>query len=408
MKESDVVIIGGGIVGMATAYQLLSRHPKLCVRVLEKEQTVCTHQTGHNSGVIHSGLYYRPGSIKATNCARGREALVQFAKKHKIPHDLCGKIIVATDERELPNLDMIEARGRENGLGAIERIGPEKIREVEPHCRGIDGLWVPYTGRIDYEVVGKVMAEEIRRMGAKAGCEVLTGHEVLDIGREDGKIILQTNHGPMQTKWLIGCAGLQCDRIARKDGVKLDMRIVPFRGDYYELVPEAVHKIRALIYPVPDPDLPFLGVHFTRMLDGVVECGPSAVFCFKREGYGKTDFSLQDTWESLSFWGTWRLFMKQWRYGLGEYARAFSKRLFLSALRRLIPGLTMDDIRASRSGIRAQALDRKGNLLDDFRIEATDHSIHVLNAPSPAATACLAIGETIVEMAAERFGLGDG
>ena len=405
LKESDVIIIGGGIVGLATAYKLMQRHPHLSVRILEKEKTICTHQTGHNSGVIHSGLYYKPGSIKATNCTKGREELIDFAKKHKIPHEMCGKILVATGERELPYLDMIETRGRENGLPAIERIGPEKIKEIEPHCSGIAGLWVPYTGIINFEKVGKVLVEEFLSIGKNNHCEMLTGHEVIDLTRQDGKTTLRTNKGSMTARYIIGCAGLQSDRIARKDGVKLDMRIVPFRGDYYELVPEAHHKVRNLIYPVPDPDLPFLGVHFTRMIDGGVECGPSAVFCFKREGYNKSDFHLGDTLESLSFWGTWRLFLRHWRYGLGEYSRAFSKKLFLRALQRLIPGLTSEDIVASRAGIRAQALDKKGELLDDFRIEATNNSIHVLNAPSPAATAALAIGDTIVNMAVERFHL---
>lgn len=405
MKESDVIIIGGGIVGLATAYKLLQRHPHLSVRILEKEKTICMHQTGHNSGVIHSGLYYKPGSIKATNCTRGREELIKFAEKHKIPHEMCGKILVATGEKELSYLDMVEARGRENGLSAIERIGPDKIREIEPHCSGIAGLWVPYTGIIDFERVGQVLVEEFLRMGKGNDCEVLLDHEVIDLVRQDGKTTLRTNRGTMTARHIIGCAGLQSDRIARKDGVRLDMRIVPFRGDYYELVPEAHHKVRNLIYPVPDPDLPFLGVHFTRMIDGNVECGPSAVFCFKREVYNKTDFHLGDTLESLSFLGTWGLFLHHWRYGLGEYSRAFSKKLFLRALQRLIPGLTSEDIIASRAGIRAQALDKKGELLDDFRIEATENAIHVLNAPSPAATAALAIGDTIIDMAAERFHL---
>ena len=407
MKESDIVIIGGGIVGMATAYKLLSRHPRLRVRVLEKEKQLCMHQTGHNSGVIHSGLYYKPGSIKATNCAKGREELIRFSKKHKIPHDICGKILVATDEKELPNLDRIEAKGQENGLTSIERIGPDQIREIEPHCAGIAGLWVPYTGIINFEKVGQVMMNTFLHMGSGQGCEVLTDCEVVDLNRQDGKTIIQTNRGSMVARYIIGCAGLQCDRIAKKNGVNLDIQIVPFRGDYYELVPEAHHKIRSLIYPVPDPDLPFLGVHFTRMIDGGVECGPNAVFCFKREGYNKTDFHLGDTWESLTFRGTWRLFMREWKYGLGEYTRAFSKRLFLTALQRLIPDLTTEDIVTSRSGIRAQALDKKGDLLDDFRIELTDRAIHVLNAPSPAATASLAIGETIVNMTTERFHIGE-
>lgn len=403
MKESDVVVIGGGIVGLATAYRLVSRFPDLRVRILEKEEALCTHQTGHNSGVIHSGLYYRPGSVKAVNCSRGRENLIAFAEEHRVPYEICGKVLVATEEREIPHLDTIETRGRENQLTSIERIGPKEIQEIEPFCRGIDGLWVPYTGIVDFQKVGQAMADAFLHVGEKRGCEVLLGHRVIRLRRGGGQTILITDKEPMATRFFISCTGLHCDRIARQDGIDLDMRIVPFRGDYYELVTEAKHKIRNLIYPVPDPDLPFLGVHFTRMIDGNVECGPSAVFCLKREGYQKTDFNLRDTAESITFMGTWRLFMKNWKYGLGEMVRAFSKRQFYKALCRLIPDLMMDDIVSSRSGIRAQALDAKGSLLDDFRIESTDHSIHVLNAPSPAATACLAIGDTIVEMAADML-----
>ena len=405
--QTDVIIIGGGIVGLATAYRLLQRMPRLNVLVLEKEEQVAFHQTGHNSGVIHSGLYYRPGSIKAINCAKGREALIRFAKKYHIPHEMCGKILVATSSKEQGFLDDIEATGRKNGLHDIERIGPERIRDIEPHCRGIEGLWVPYTGIIDYGEVGLTLVDRILRQGGDAA-RVLTNHEVLDLDMREDRVFLKTNQGHLQARYVISCAGLQSDRIARKDGLRLNMRIVPFRGDYFELIPEAENKVRHLIYPVPNPALPFLGVHFTRMVGGVVECGPSAVFSFKREGYRKTDFSVQDTWDSLTYWGTYRLFLRHWAYGLGEMARAFSKKIFLQALRRLIPDLQMREIKSSRAGIRAQALDGKGDLLDDFRIEATDHSLHVLNAPSPAATASLAIGDTLVQMASERFDLKRG
>jgi len=405
MKKCDIAIVGGGIVGLATAYQIIRRHPRLCIFLLEKEKEIASHQTGHNSGVIHSGLYYTPGSIKAKNCAAGRKELIEFAREHRIPYNICGKILVATDESELAHLDTIEKIGFENGLQGLERIGPDEIRNREPHSRGIAGLWVPQTGIIDFTKVSHVLAEEILRRGSTRGCELLLHRRVTGIGRENGNMILKTNQESVAARILIGCAGLQSDRIARMDGIRADLRIVPFRGDYYELTPSAKSKIRHLIYPVPNPALPFLGVHFTRMINDTVECGPSAVFCFKREGYSKSDFRLRDTWESLSFLGTWKLFMHHWRYGLGEYSRALSKRLFLRALKRLVPDLEAQDIRPSRSGIRAQALNKRGELLDDFRIEATDHSIHVLNAPSPAATAALAIGRTVQEMATERFSL---
>lgn len=403
MRTTDVAVIGGGIVGLSTAYQLIKRYPGVKVTILEKEEEICRHQTGHNSGVIHSGLYYRPGSIKADHCARGREALIRFAVKHRIPHEICGKVLAATRVQELIHLDRIEQTGRANGLKGLKRIDNTQIREIEPHCHGIAGLFVPQTGIIDYAVVGRTLRREIENLGKKAGSGVLCGWEVRDLRVEAGGVILETGREPVRARFLIACAGLQSDRLAAKDGLTPDLRIVPFRGDYYELVPGSEYRVRNLIYPVPDPDLPFLGVHFTRMIGGGVEAGPSAVFSFMREGYDKLDFSLRDTLESLAFRGTWRLFMRHWRYGLGEYSRAFSKTLFLNALKRLVPDLNACEIKPSRSGIRAQALNRRGELLDDFCIESTDHSIHVLNAPSPAATASLAIADTVVDMASRRF-----
>jgi L-2-hydroxyglutarate oxidase len=407
MTRYDMIIIGGGIVGLATGYQLLRRHPSIRLCVLEKENRPGQHQTGRNSGVIHSGIYYKPGSLKARNCSAGRTELIAFAREHRIPHEICGKVMAAASERELPNLDLMEKRGRENGLEGIRRLNSDEISEIEPHCRGIAGLFVPQTGIIDYSTVCQVLAETIQKRGQIGRCEILTGHTVTGIHREDSTVWIETPRGNFATRHFIACAGLQSDRIARMDGVRTGLRIVPFRGDYYELDPSAHQKVRNLIYPVPDPALPFLGVHFTRMINGDVECGPSAVFSFAREGYRKWDFRLKDTLDSLIFPGTWLLFMKNLRYGMGEYSRAFSKRLFLRALRRLIPDLSGNEIHASRSGIRAQAVDSRGAMVDDFRIETTETGIHVLNAPSPAATAALAIGSHIVDMADRRFQLAD-
>ncbi|MEJ2648519.1 MAG: FAD-dependent oxidoreductase [Sedimentisphaerales bacterium] len=336
-EKFDIVVAGGGIVGLAAAYKIASNHPDVRIAVMEKEKTLCYHQTGHNSGVIHSGLYYKPGSAKAKNCTRGRKELVSFAKKYKIHHEICGKVIVATSKKELPHLERIYNNGCENEIEGIEKISPEKIKEIEPY--------------------------------------------------------------------VINCAGLQSDRIAQADGIWPDVRIIPFRGDYYELNNSAKEKVKHLIYPVPDPTFPFLGVHFTRMIKGNVECGPNAVFSFKREGYGKTDFDLKDAWQSLSYFGTWKMFLKHWHYGLNEYARAFSKKLFLRGLQRLVPSLSEGDITPCKSGVRAQAVARNGKPVDDFKIEKGKNSIHVLNAPSPAATASLAIGEYINELATEHFKL---
>jgi L-2-hydroxyglutarate oxidase len=401
--DFDIVIIGGGIVGLASAYKIMLGHPKIRIAVLEKEENVATHQTGHNSGVIHSGLYYRPGSNKAKTCIEGRKELVEFAKKYKIPHKICGKIIVATKAKELANLETILSNGRESNIEGIEKIGPEQIREIEPACEGIAGILVPCTGIIDFTKVAEKLTSLVQKKGSDN--KVLTSHEVTALDKHDFYTKVVTNQGPFNAKYIINCAGLQCDRVARMDNVLPGMRIVPFRGDYYELAENAQEKVNALIYPVPDPDLPFLGVHFTRTIAGNVECGPNAVFSFKREGYGKTDFSLADSWEALSYSGLWKMFFKYWRYGLGEYAGAFSKKLFLKRLQRLIPSLQDDDIKPCKAGVRAQAIEPDGQPIDDFKIERKGNSIHVLNAPSPAATASLAIGETINQIATEHFKL---
>lgn len=401
--DFDIAVVGGGIVGLASAYKISLARPDIRVAVLEKEEKVAAHQTGRNSGVIHSGLYYQPGSEKAKTCAAGRKELLDFAKRHKIPHDICGKIVVATHERELPILEKILQNGLENGIEGLEQIGPEQIREIEPECEGIAAIRVPSAGIIDFAKVAEKLADLVEKRNKDN--KVLTSHRVVAFDRHDFYTNVQTGQGPINAGYIINCAGLQCDRVAKMDNVEPDMRIVPFRGDYYELTEEAQRKVKALIYPVSDPALPFLGVHFTRMIAGGVECGPNAVFAFKREGYGKTDFDLSDALDALSYPGLWRMFLKYWRAGLKEYAKAFSKKLFLRQLQRLVPSLADSDIRPCRAGVRAQALDRSGRLIDDFRIEHKANSIHVLNAPSPAATAALAIGDRVNELATKYFKL---
>ena len=401
--DFDVAVIGGGIVGLASAYKIAYRHPSVRIVVLEKEPSLAAHQTGRNSGVIHSGLYYKPGSAKAKTCTQGRKELVAFAEQYGIPCQICGKIIVATQPRELEGLERVFRTGQENGIEGLEKIGPEQIRQIEPACEAIAGIRVPCTGIIDYVKVAEKLAELVR--GTCDGSKVLVSQRVVGLQKHDLYTKVVTVKSTFTTRYLVNCAGLQSDRVARMDGVDPGVRIIPFRGDYYELTPEASGKVRALIYPVPDPAFPFLGVHFTRMIDGSVECGPNAVFSFKREGYGKTDFDLRDVWESLTYFGTWRLFLKHWRYGLAEYRRAFSKRLFLRQLQRLVPSLSADDIRPGKAGVRAQALGPRGELIDDFKIEVRGRSIHVLNAPSPAATASLAIGEYVSRVADEHFDL---
>lgn len=397
----DLIVIGGGIVGLATAYTAAQRFPGLRILVLEKEQLPGTHQTGHNSGVIHSGIYYKPGSLKAQNCVRGRSMLLDFAREHDIPHEVCGKIIVATHEGELPALERIYERGRENEVEGLALLDNRDIQQVEPHCRGVRAILVPGAGIINYARVAATLADLIRRVPR---AQVRTGEQVTGISKRDGTTVVHTGSNQYTTTHLIACAGLHADRIARLDGLEPGLRIVGFRGDYYELVPASQHLVRSLIYPVPDPQFPFLGVHFTRMIDGGVECGPNAVFSFKREGYGKTDFDMRDTADALSYSGLWKLFARHWKYGLGEYRRAFSKQRFLHSLQQLVPNLAIGDIVPARAGVRAVALTSDGGMVDDFAIVRTDTSIHVLSAPSPAATSSLSIGTTVCDMAAEQFG----
>lgn len=404
VNSFDVAIVGGGIVGAATMYKLQKRYPQLSIVLIEKEKKLADHQTGHNSGVIHSGLYYKPGSLKAINCVKGRKELVAFAKEHGIKHDVCGKVIVATDPKELPHMEKIFQNGIENGIEGIEKIGPERIKELEPHCVGIAGIWVPVTGIIDFRGATEKMVELAIQMQPKS--KLVLGEAVTDIQHfEAGSALYTSEKNRFEARYVIYCGGLQADRIAKRDGVKLKEKVVGFRGDYYELTEQAKHKVKNLIYPVPNPDFPFLGVHFTRMVDGEIECGPNAVFTFKREGYRKTSFSLRDTWDALTYRGTWKLFFGNMKFGIAEYRRAFSKRLFLKTLQRMIPSLTMDDIHPGRAGVRALLLRQDGDTRDDFRIEYHENSIHVLNAPSPAATASLAIGDNVVDMAEKYFKL---
>ena len=397
----DIAIIGGGIVGAATFYQLQKHHPTIKIILIEKEQRLAAHQTGNNSGVMHSGMYYKPGSLKAKNCVEGRKALVKFAEENGIPYDVCGKIVVAADESELPYLDKIFKTGLENNIEGIVKIDARQIKEHEPYCTGIAGIWVPCTGIIDYVKATDKMVEIA--LGINPYSQLVLNTEATAFEKENGINVISTNKKKFRSRFNIFCGGLQADRLAGKDHVRIKEKVVGFRGDYYELTAQAKHKIRNLIYPVPNPAFPFLGVHFTRMTNGEVECGPNAVFTFKREGYGKTDFDLRDTVDALTYKGTWKLFFRNMKFGLNEYRRAFSKKLFLKTLQRLVPDLSMDDIKPGRSGVRAMLLSEDGDTRDDFRIEYRDTSIHVLNAPSPAATASLAIGDNIREMAEKHF-----
>ena len=401
MQEAkyDIAIVGGGIVGLAIAYQIQREFPKLNLIILEKEKELAFHQTGRNSGVIHSGLYYKPNSLKAKNCVKGRKQLVQFAKENNIKHDICGKIVLALNKREATELETLKKNGEQNGLENLQILTPLQFKNIEPNAEGVAALWVPQSGIIDYKEVSKKFAELIKQLNPNS--KIALNCELLNI--EKG--LLFSTKGEIKIKHTIFCGGLFSDRLAKKDKLKLDMQIVGFRGDYYKLTDKAKSKVKKLIYPVPNPEFPFLGVHFTKMIGGDIECGPNAVFTFKREGYQKTDFSWKDTFEAISFLGTWRLFINHWKFGLNEYRRAFSKALFLKELKKMIPTLQMEDIIVGRSGVRAMALGNDGEVIDDFKIGVSKNNLHVLNAPSPAATACLAIGQQIMEKAKSHFNL---
>ncbi|MCS7188546.1 MAG: L-2-hydroxyglutarate oxidase [Bacteroidia bacterium] len=388
----DVAIVGAGIVGAAVAYRLRQAWPEVRLAVLEKEPQPATHQTGRNSGVIHSGIYYKPGSLKAILCAKGREQLYAFANAEGIPHERCGKLIVAVNESELPRLEALYERGLQNQIPGIQKLKAADIPLYEPECRGEGAIYVPVTGIIDYRATTERLLSLSRADTFYDSC-------VKSLEFKEGRYLIYTPREKVEAAYLIGCAGLQADRLARLDHLRPPLRIVPFRGDYYELSPASRWKVRNLIYPLPHPTYPVLGVHLTRMIDGSVEAGPNAVFAWAREIYHRAGFSLQDTWDALTFRGTWRFFYKHWREGLAEYQRAFSKHLFWESVRRLVPSIRKEELHPARVGIRALALTPDGSFWDDFYFVSTERSLHVLNAPSPAATAALALAEEILKKA---------
>jgi L-2-hydroxyglutarate oxidase len=394
----DLIVIGGGIVGLATADRFLERMPGRTVLLVEKENELAAHQTGRNSGVLHSGIYYKPGSLKAVNCREGKRAMEQFCRDEGVPFEICGKVIVATDERELPRLADIFDRGQANGV-RCEQIGPERLHELEPHAAGIAAIHVPEAGIVNYATVCDRLAGRIRR----AGGEIKLGARVTGFQSKSDEIAVETTAGAFTARQAVNCAGLHCDRVARLSGAHPNVQIVPFRGEYFKLRPEAEHLCRTLIYPVPDPAFPFLGVHFTKMIDGGVECGPNAVLAFSREGYTKLRVNLRDLAGSLTYPGFLRLAAKYWRTGAGEMWRSVSKRAFVHALSRLVPEIRSEHLDPAPAGVRAQALARDGSMVDDFLIDEGQRIVNVLNAPSPAATSSLRIGGLIVDRLAPRF-----
>ncbi|MBP1167542.1 MULTISPECIES: L-2-hydroxyglutarate oxidase [unclassified Chryseobacterium] len=390
----DIIIIGAGLVGLATAYQTKLKNPDSKILILEKENDVALHQSGHNSGVIHSGIYYKPGSLKAKNCIEGYNSVINFAEKHGIRYDLCGKIIVATSQEELPLLDNIYKRGVENGLQDLKYLSREEFREIEPHCEGVKAIKVPQTGIIDYPGIAK----KIKELFEEAGGEVRFKHEVKNITDKGSEIIVSTNISEFKTKKLISCAGLYSDKITKMTNEKNDVVIIPFRGEYYKIKDEKKYLVKHLIYPVPDPSFPFLGVHFTRMIDGNIEAGPNAVLAFKKEGYHFFDFNFNEAMQTMLWPGFRKIVAKYGKTGMGEMHRSLSKSAFTKALQKLLPEIQENDLVPGGSGVRAQACDRNGGLIDDFDIVKNGNIIHVRNAPSPAATSCLSIGNKISEL----------
>ena len=397
-KCYEVAIIGGGIVGTSTALNILQLK-NLSLVILEAEEKLAAHQTGNNSGVIHSGLYYKPGSLKAENCVAGRGMMYKFCEENNIKHEHCGKVVVATTNDEITALDELERRGRANGLFGMKRLSKEEIKEYEPHANGIAGLFVPQTGITDYIQVTNTYAKLILERGG----EIKMGSRFFSKANDGNELVLQTNSGEVRTKFLVNCGGLQSDRIAKLCGVEPGLQIVPFRGEYYKLKKEKEYLVKNLIYPVPDPKFPFLGVHFTRMINGGIEAGPNAVLAFKREGYSHKDFSSGDVLQMISYNGFWKMAAKHYRMGMHEFYRSLSKAAFVKALQKLIPEIEYDDVHPEGAGVRAQALEPDGKLLDDFRIVEADKLVNVLNAPSPAATASLSIGKTIAEKIVSRL-----
>lgn len=398
MSSSRIAIIGAGIVGLATAYRLTSRRPDIAVTIVEKEDEIARHQTGRNSGVIHSGVYYTPGSQKAVHCREGKAALERFCQREGVPYERCGKVIVATAEDQVPTLEQIYRNGQANGVDC-EMIGSKRLGELEPHARGVKAIHVPEAGIVDYRVVSRRLAESVREQG----CELVTGAEVVGLEHSSGEIVVETTGGSYTSDLVVNCAGLYADRIAEMSGQDLDIQIVPFRGEYYELTAEALHLCNRLIYPVPNRSFPFLGVHFTPTIDGGVECGPNAVLAFAREGYTNTTVNWQELGEALAYPGFLRLAAKYWKTGLGELWRSYNKQAFVGALQELVPPVKSDHLREAPAGVRAQALRSSGELVDDFLIKETEHVINVCNAPSPAATASLNIGSYIVDRLEARL-----
>ena len=386
----DCIVIGGGIVGLSSALAVLERAPEARIVVVEKEHRCAAHQTGHNSGVIHSGLYYKPGSLKARYAVEGNRALREFCSAHGIAHEICGKVVVATSAAEIGPLEELHRRGSANGL-RVRRIGREELREIEPHAEGIAALHVPEAGIVDYRQV----AEAFARLITQRGGEILLGTRVRDVREDAAEVIVETDSGPLSPHFLVNCAGLYSDRIARLSGIDPGAQIVPFRGEYYDLLPESRGLVRGMIYPVPDPAFPFLGVHLTRSIDGGVHAGPNAVLALRREGYRKTDVNAAEMMETLTFGGFWRLAGRHWQEGAKEVLRSVSKRAFVKSLQKLVPAVAIDDLGPGSAGVRAQALGRDGRMIDDFRIVGGPRSAHVCNAPSPAATACIPIGRHI-------------
>jgi L-2-hydroxyglutarate oxidase len=397
-KSFDILVIGGGIIGTSTAFSL-QKKSKLSVLLIEAEKELAHHQTGNNSGVIHSGLYYKPGSLKAKNCTDGREMLFNFCGENNIPNERCGKIIVATSESELNALDELFKRGIANGLSGIIKLGAEEIINYEPHATGLGGMFVPQTGIVDYSTVTNAYANIFLDNGGSLD----TNCKFLSLKNSGSELVAVTTKGEFKTKFLVNCGGLYCDRIAKLCGVNPGLQIIPFRGEYYKLKKEKEYLVKNLIYPVPDPRFPFLGVHFTRMMKGGVEAGPNAVLAFKREGYTKKDFSVSDLSQMFFYSGFWKMASKYYRMGFGEFYRSFSKKGFVKALQKLIPEIQEDDIEPGGAGVRAQALEPDGKLVDDFRIVEANKMVHVLNAPSPAATASLSIGRTIADLVKKKF-----
>ena len=400
-REAELLVIGAGIVGLATALEVTRRFPRMRVVVVDKEDRVAAHQTGHNSGVIHSGLYYKTGSLKARNCVAGAASMKRFCQEHAIPFEECGKLVVATTSEEVPRLEQLHQRGIANGVAGLRLLQREQFREIEPHCAGICALQVPSTGIVDYTVVAQKYAELIQQ----AGGEIVLGAKVVALRDEGGSNAVETLAGRFQARYVINCAGLYSDTITRMAGVETNLEIVPFRGEYLEVRPERRHLVKALIYPVPDPRFPFLGVHFTRRVNGSVEAGPNAVLALRREGYTGAPPDLREAMETLRFAGFWKMARKYWRMGLAEQYRSWMKPAFVKALQKMVPELQESDLEQGGSGVRAQAVDANGNLLDDFYFVHSAKMIHVCNVPSPAATASLEIGKEIVEMMAQRFDL---